>query len=110
MKVMLLMWSDGSYSGAGTAEDYAAWGDYESGLRADGVYVAAGQFHEGAAGRVVPTALASPDHGAARPPEPGDTVLSGYYLLECASLDDAVEYGRRAPLYGSVEVRQLVEF
>lgn len=39
MKVMLLMWSDGSYAGAG-------------------------QFHEGAAGRVVTTELASPGESA----------------------------------------------
>jgi hypothetical protein len=37
-------------------------------------------------------------------------VLVGYYVLDCADLDDAVRHASRLPLarYGSVEVRPIV--
>jgi hypothetical protein len=37
--------------------------------------------------------------------------LGGYYLLECASLDDAVDLAAKIPgaQYGSIEVRPVVE-
>ena len=36
-------------------------------------------------------------------------VLGGYYLLECASMDEAVDWAARIPAvrYGAVEVRQV---
>jgi hypothetical protein len=38
-------------------------------------------------------------------------VLAGYYILECADLDDAIRQAERVPLarYGSVEVRPIVQ-
>ena len=38
-------------------------------------------------------------------------VLGGYYILDCADLDEAIKAAARLPLagYGSVEVRPLVE-
>jgi hypothetical protein len=38
-------------------------------------------------------------------------VLAGYYLLECADLDEALAQAARLPIarYGSVEVRPIVE-
>ncbi len=38
--------------------------------------------------------------------------LVGYYLLECADLDEALKHAARVPLarYGSVEVRPVAEF
>jgi hypothetical protein len=37
-------------------------------------------------------------------------VLVGYYVLDCAELDQAVQHASRAPVarYGSVEVRPIV--
>ena len=37
-------------------------------------------------------------------------VLAGYYVIDCADLDQAVAYASRLPLarYGSVEVRPIV--
>ena len=37
--------------------------------------------------------------------------LGGYYLLECADLDEALKQAARVPLarYGSVEVRPVAE-
>jgi hypothetical protein len=38
-------------------------------------------------------------------------VLGGYYLLECADLDEALTHATRLPLarYGSVEVRPILD-
>lgn len=38
--------------------------------------------------------------------------LGGYYILECPDLDEAIEWAARIPgaMYGSVEIRPLVEF
>jgi hypothetical protein len=38
-------------------------------------------------------------------------MLGGYYLLECADLDEALKQAERVPLarYGSVEVRPVVQ-
>ena len=37
-------------------------------------------------------------------------VLGGYYLLDCDSLDEALEAAARCPgaLYGSIEVRPII--
>jgi hypothetical protein len=38
-------------------------------------------------------------------------VLGGYYLLDCADLDEALQHAARLPLarYGSVEVRPIMD-
>jgi hypothetical protein len=38
-------------------------------------------------------------------------ILGGYYLIDCADLDEALEIAARIPMarYGSVEVRPVVE-
>ncbi|WP_156459117.1 YciI family protein [Microbacterium sp. Leaf151] len=106
MKVMLVMWSDGSYEGGDAEEDYAAWMRYEESLRTDGVLSDTGQFAEVEHARAVVTSISR--HPDAEPqPSPA---LSGYYLLDVADLDAAADYARRAPLYGTVEVRPIVEY
>jgi hypothetical protein len=37
--------------------------------------------------------------------------LGGYYVLDCADLDEALEWGRKIPLRGgSIEVRPVMDF
>jgi hypothetical protein len=37
-------------------------------------------------------------------------VMGGYYVIECATMADAVEWARRLPaIYGSIEVRPIWE-
>jgi len=100
------MWSDGSYDGGDAEGDYAAWMRYEQALRADGVMSESGQFAEVEDARAVVTSISR--HPDAEP-EPS-RALSGYYLLDVADLDAATDYARRAPLYGTVEVRPIVEY
>ncbi len=106
MKVILVMWSDGTYDGGDAEEDYAAWVRYEESLRADGVMVQSGRFTDVEDARVVVTSISR--HPDAEP-QPS-SALSGYYLLEVDDLGAATEYARQAPLYGTVEVRPLVEY
>lgn len=106
MKVMLVMWSDGSYDGGDAEEDYAAWMRYERELRADGVLGDSGQFAEVEHARSVVTSISRHPDAAPQP----SRALSGYYLLDVADLDAAADYARRAPLYGTVEVRPIVEY
>ncbi|MDQ1082411.1 MULTISPECIES: YciI family protein [Microbacterium] len=106
MKVMLVMWSDGSYEGGDAEEDYAAWARFEESLRADGVVTDTGRFGPAGDARATVTSITRHPDVAPQPSE----ALSGYYLLEVADLDAAAEYARRAPLYGTVEIRPLVEY
>jgi len=110
VKFMLLMWSDGSYAGGDAAEDYAAWADYETSLKADGVCVESGQFADVSDALSVETDLTASNGEGGAPSHSsttGRSGLVGYYLLECADRDAAVRHARRAPLYGSVDVREL---
>jgi hypothetical protein len=36
--------------------------------------------------------------------------LGGFYLLECANLDEALEWARRIPMHGAVEVRPVMDY
>ena len=76
------------------------------GLEADGVLSSSGHFAEPSDAGVIVTAISR--HPDAEP-QP-TAALSGYYLLEVADRAAAEEYARRAPLYGTVEVRPLVEY
>ena len=91
-------------AGGGDA-DGRAWAEYEQTLRADGVLSSSGHFAEPSDAGVIVTAISR--HPDAEP-QP-TAALSGYYLLEVADRTAAEEYARRAPLYGTVEVRPLVE-
>jgi hypothetical protein len=87
-----------------------AWLEFTEGLREAGRFVGSGQL------RPVDTAT------TVRVRE-GETeildgpfavtkeYLGGYYLLDCADLDEALKLAAQAPIarYGSVEVRPLVE-
>ncbi|MDN4615785.1 YciI family protein [Leifsonia sp. F6_8S_P_1B] len=109
MKVMLLMWSHGRYEGGG-ADDYAAWSAFENDAQEAGVFVDSGMFEPEQA-RIVGTELDAAAEDAPEQPIVADgMVAAGYYLLDCASLDEAEAWARRAPLHGRVELRPLVAF
>jgi hypothetical protein len=45
------------------------------------------------------------------PATSSEEFLAGYYVLDCADLDEALEYARAVPLidYGSVEIRPVLQ-
>jgi hypothetical protein len=87
-----------------------AWIEFTEGLREAGLYVGTGQ-------------LTPVDTATTVRVRDGETeivdgpfavtkeYLGGYYLLNCADLDEALKLAARVPIarYGSVEVRPLVE-
>jgi hypothetical protein len=87
-----------------------AWVEFTEGLREAGLFVGTGQ-------------LTPVDTATTVRVRDGETeildgpfavtkeYLGGYYLLDCADLDEALKIAARVPIarYGSVEVRPLVE-
>lgn len=84
------------------------YGKYTQELVADGHMRGGAQLH--------PPSTAATIRGADRPAEPGPFAadvrkLDGYYVVECADLDEALALARRVPsleVGGAVEVRPLV--
>jgi hypothetical protein len=85
------------------------WDEVNAGLREAGVLVKNGPLHDVATATTVrvrgdETELTDGPFAVTK------EVLVGYYVLDCAGLDQAVRYAARLPLarYGSVEVRPIV--
>jgi hypothetical protein len=108
---MLLLYADEA-DPAETAERMAempVWDELTASLREAGLLVASG--------RLAPVGSATTVRVRQGEAELTDgpfavtkEVLAGYYLLECADLDEALRHAERVPLarYGSVEVRPIV--
>ena len=109
MKYMLLIygdereWMDGD-------EDLTPWFEYTEAAQDAGVYVAGAGLHP------TPTATTVRSRGGETLTSDGPFAetkeqLGGYYLLDCANLDDAIEWASRIPSVGtgSVEVRPVLE-
>ena len=111
MRFLLIMWTDDG-TVRGTDEDLQAWMDYQNEVTEAGVYVDSGQFTPPSDATVVTTTLTACEERPARngPFVGGDAQLAGYYLLDCPDAESAQGWARRAPLYGDVEVRALVEY
>jgi hypothetical protein len=97
----------------------AAWKGFSDESKAAGLRVYAELMEElvGSGELVVSEALADPAHG--RRPFPGDGPfaevkehLAGFFLLECAGMDRAMEIAARFPEapYGLVEVRPTMTY
>jgi hypothetical protein len=84
------------------------WDEVTNRLREAGVHVANAALHDTAAAttiRVREDRMEVRDGPFATTKE----VLAGYYLLDCADLDEALGWARQLPIaeYGSVEVRPV---
>ena len=110
MKYLLLMWATDEISG-GTEADYQAWMTYEQKLKDAGALVAGAalQSHASAARYVRPAASKIPGEPTA-PSRGQELRIGGYYLITCANDDEAVEWARKMPTYGLVEVRPELTF
>ncbi|WP_299053552.1 YciI family protein [uncultured Nocardioides sp.] len=114
MKFLLLFWTEpvpegGQYAeGLGTEADYRAWTEFEARLKADGTYVDSGDLEPPAGDRHVRPDLAA-DRDVPAPTADGP-VVSGYYVVEVADADAARAVAASVPLYGTVEVRPVVDY
>jgi hypothetical protein len=104
------------YSTEPTAEEHEArwaemplWTEVTEGLREIGRLVANGALHP--AGTATTVRVRSGDVELTDGPfAVTKEVLAGYYVLECADLDEALKHAARLPSarYGSVEVRPII--
>jgi hypothetical protein len=90
--------------------DMPLWQEVTESLRKAGVLVANGPLHAAASATTVrvrggETELTDGPFAVTK------EVLAGYYLLNCADLDEALHHASRMPtaLVGSVEVRPMVD-
>lgn len=113
MRYLLLMWADNdNYQiSQGSESDYQAWMDYEHELKGKGVFIqgAALQPRNRGAKYVRPDISKLPE-GSLPAPSVGDLQIGGYYLVDCASEDEAESWARKMPAYGMVEVRPELTF
>ena len=109
---MLLLYGSESADEAERAERWAEmplWDELNASLQEAGVLVANGPLHSVATATTVrvrgeETELTDGPFAVTK------EVLGGYYVLDCADLDEAVEHASSLPWarYGSVEVRPIV--
>ncbi len=109
----MLMWSDVDASG-GNQADIDAWASFDGKARAAGVRVDGAALQPAAvAARSVRPDITGVSSGEAVRPGPfagGGTQIEAYYLLDCPDLGSALEWARKLPTYGTVEVRPLLEY
>jgi hypothetical protein len=95
---------------AGRDSELPLWAELNQNLQEAGLLVASGRLHD------IPSATTVRVRGGEAEMTDGPfavtkEILGGYYLLECADLDEALAWAGRVPLarYGSVEVRPVMD-
>lgn len=115
MKYMLLIYADGSQRPNFTPEERRAamqgWVDFEAEAKAAGVLVSNQSLYpvsDATTLRVRDGKRLTTDGPFAETQEQ----LGGYYVLDCADLDEALEWAAKMPgaKYGSVEIRPVMTF
>lgn len=86
------------------------WNELTASLREAGLLVSSGRLHPVARATTVRVRNSETDLTDG-PFAVTKEVLGGYYLLDCADLDEALKHAARLPLarYGSVEVRPIMD-
>jgi hypothetical protein len=109
----MLMWAEAD-AASGNELDIQAWMDFDAKAKAAGVFVDNGALAPAATeARLVKTSIAGVDLADAVERHPfaeGKRQIEAFYLMECASLDDALDWANRLPTYGLVEVRELLSY
>jgi hypothetical protein len=106
------MWSHTEATG-GTQADFDAWAEFEREAKDAGVYLDGGAFQGPADWRLMSTQLPGVARAEASTPGAftlGDTQIAAYYLMKCDDMDAAVDWAKRLPTYGTVEVREVLEY
>ena len=112
MKVLMMMWSETDASG-GNQADIDAWVEFDQSVRAAGAAVTNGALEPPAAAKLVRPKLSEPEPGgevADGTFSSGPAQVQAFYLMDCPDIDDAIEWARRLPTRGTVEVRPLIEY
>jgi hypothetical protein len=115
MKFMLLLWDDESeWEGASQEEaaaEMARWEDYSAQLVAAGAMVSGEGLQPSATSRTLRVENGErvvTDGPFAETKE----ALGGFYVIECASIDEALEWASKVPSveHGATEVRPVLDY
>ena len=113
MRYLLLMWAEAD-AASGDEQDVKAWMDFDATAKAAGVFVDNGALAPAATeARLVKTSIAGAvlaDAIERHPFTEGKRQIEAFYLIECASMNEAVDWANRLPTYGLVEVRELLTY
>lgn len=96
--------------GFGGDADYQAWMDFEARVREGGAYLDSGELEPVRSAVMVQPSLAGPEPREQPDPTAGTLHISGFYLVDVPELAGALAIAESMPLYGSVEVRPLVDY
>jgi hypothetical protein len=90
--------------------ELSLWRELNESLREAGLLVANGRLHPAESATTVRVRDGETEFTDG-PFATTKEILGGYYVLECADLDDALKQAARVPLarYGSVEVRPIMD-
>ena len=115
MQYMCLIYSDensGPQPGTPEFGEYiSAYGRFTETIQNDGVFIAGDALQPTMAATTVTMETGSPQTMDGPFAETKEQ-LGGYYLLECANLDDALKYAAMIPTaaHGRIEVRPIMTF
>jgi hypothetical protein len=89
----------------------ARWGEFDDKLVADGVYVAGDGLQQSATATTIKITEGEPSVTDGPFAETKEQ-LGGFYLLDCESLDEALEYVKQIPAQpgSSIEVRPVMDY
>lgn len=115
MQYILLIYGDESEGGTTSPEEMAKsmqeWGDYTQYLKDKGYHLAGDALHpthDATTVRVHEGKTITTDGPFAETKEQ----LGGYYVVDCPSLDEAIDASARMPIgmHGTVEIRPIMVF
>ena len=115
MRFLLLIYDDESGSDDAAPEQFAAmlaeYEAYDRAVQEAGVFVSGEGLQPTATARTVRTRDGAPLHTDGPFAETREQ-LAGFYLLECADLDEAIRWAAKIPSasFGSVEVRPVIDY
>jgi hypothetical protein len=115
MRFLLLIYDDESGSDDGSPEQFAAmlaeYEAYDRAVQEAGVFVSGEGLQPSVTARTVRMRDGAPLHTDGPFAETREQ-LGGYYLLECADLDEAARWAERIPVpaSGGVEVRPVIDY
>jgi hypothetical protein len=113
MRYLMLMWADAD-AASGDESDFQAWQEFDEQVKKAGAFVLNGALAPAAPdARLVQTAIAGHalDNAVQRRPfAEGQRQIQAFYIMELPNIDTAIEWAHKLPTYGSVEVRELLQF
>jgi hypothetical protein len=113
MRYLMLMWADADATSGGEA-DFQAWAEFDAQVKAAGAFVLNGALAPASTdAHLVQTAIAGHAIESAvecRPFAEGRRQIQAFYIMDLPGMDDALQWANRLPTYGSVEVRELLQF